>query len=544
MTDYKSAIDITDYQINKPMIELLHGTPISFEPINEYEIEIEIILRLAKVTTYRDQATSAHNLRVSKYARLIASGLGWSVNEQEKLMMACSCHDIGKIGIPDYILFKQGSLTAEEYDLVKTHTTIGHDILNDSRLPLLKEAAIIALTHHEKFDGTGYPNGLAGEEIPLSSRIIAVADVFDSLLSLRTFKPTWNINQVIHHLESNKGLHFDPVCIDAFIGNLLGALKLRDSFENDLSYAFDLTSKIKLHHPEERFQEFFKSSPVGIAMIDHLTGEFLEANQSLFNYTGYSKEEFLSLTIWDITPKEYEFQEIQQMYDLNTYGHFGPNEKEFTRKDGTQFPIMIQGFALNQNLNDARKVVWIVVQDITLTKNKEQQLSQLALHDPLTGLPNRRLLSDRIQQAITHSTRSKIPFALIILDLDHFKPVNDRFGHSIGDAVLKEVGLRIKNNLIRDSDTIARIGGDEFVIILPEIQNHKSALLIAEKIKVALHKPMDIEGYNINISGSIGIALYPEHGKDEDTLYQNADDALYKSKNSGRNSIHVYELEK
>jgi len=524
-------------------MKLIKDIPSLFNALNEHEVEIEAILRIEKAIKHRDKGTGAHTIRVSKYSGLIARHLGFSEKALDDLMLASTCHDIGKIGIPDYILYKQGALTEEEFNVMKKHAEIGHDILKDSKSPVLREAADIALCHHEKHDGTGYPRGIKGEDIPLSAKIIAVADVFDSLLSTRAYKPNWNINQVIHHLEFNKGKHFDPTCVEAFMANMLEALKLRDSFEGDLSYVFDFTSKLKLHQPEERFQELFQSSPVGIAMIDQLSGEFLEVNKQLLDYTGYTKEEFLKLTFWDITPKEYEFQEIQQMHELNTHGYFGPNEKEYIRKDGTRFPIMIQAFNASHNRkSEGRNIVWGIIQDISKTKEKEDQLHAMALHDDLTGLPNRRLLADRVRQEIAKSSRNKTKFALIAFDIDKFKPVNDRFGHIVGDTLLREISNRASIILQRSSDTISRIGGDEFIVLLPDIDSALNATLVANKIRAAFEEVFEIDGHSIYITCSMGIALYPDHGVDELKLFRLADDALYKSKNMGRNCISVSSL--
>ena len=521
-------------------MKLIKETSSLFNVLNEHEVEIEAILRIQKATHHRDKATGAHIIRVSKYSGLIARHLGYSEKELDDLMLASTCHDIGKIGIPDYILHKPGALTEEEFNIIKKHPEIGHDILKDSRSPVLREAANIALCHHEKHDGTGYPRGIKGDNIPLSAKIIAIADVFDSLLSTRTYKPSWNINQVIQYLELNKGKHFDPICVEAFMANMVEVLKLRDSFEGDLSYVFNFESMVKPHQPEERFQELFHSSPVGIAMIDQLSGEFLMVNKQLLDYTGYTKEEFLKLTIWDITPEEDESQEIQQKHDLNAYSYFGPNEKEYIRKDGTRFPIMIQTFnATDNSKSEGRNIVWGIIQDISKSKEKEDQLHAMALHDDLTGLPNRRLLADRVRQEIAKSSRNKTKFALIAVDIDKFKAVNDQFGHIIGDTLLREISTRASSVLQRCSDTICRIGGDEFIILLPDIDSVLNATLIANKIRAAFEEVFQIEGHSIYITCSMGITLYPDHGVEELILFRLADDALYKSKNLGRNCISV-----
>jgi diguanylate cyclase (GGDEF)-like protein len=204
---------------------------------------------------------------------------------------------------------------------------------------------------------------------------------------------------------------------------------------------------------------------------------------------------------------------------------------------------------------DEHDVRWVgivadIVWDIVAKKmgDDERKLLQaqkyaveiLAMHDPLTGLPNRRLLSDRIMQAIALCQRSKTIGALLLFDLDKFKPVNDTFGHEIGDLLLKEVANRTLAVLLRSSDTLARLGGDEFVVLLPQIDALSNAEAVAEKIRRTLVEPFYIDRHTLNISCSIGIAIIPEHGENQLPLMKHADDAMYLSKSHGRNCFTLY----
>ncbi|MGZ3254508.1 MAG: HD-GYP domain-containing protein, partial [Burkholderiaceae bacterium] len=178
--------------------------------------ERELIVRLTTAAEFRDPETGSHILRMSHYSELIARQLGMSYAFQKDILEAAPMHDIGKLGTPDYILLKPGKLDEHEMSIMKRHAEIGAHILQGSTSPLLRLAEEIALSHHEKFDGTGYPKALAGEAIPLSGRIIAVADVFDALTSERPYKKAWSVADARSYINDGVGKHFCPACVAAF----------------------------------------------------------------------------------------------------------------------------------------------------------------------------------------------------------------------------------------------------------------------------------------------------------------------------------------
>jgi putative two-component system response regulator len=180
------------------------------------EREEEIIFRLALAVEYRDNDTGDHTWRVARYSQIIAEALGLPPSLCHRIYLAAPLHDVGKVAVPDGILLKKGALTAEEFSVVRTHTEIGRRILDDSASELIRLAAEIAEAHHEKWDGSGYPNGLAGPAIPLAARIVAVADVFDALTTVRPYKDAMPAEQALRCLEAESAKHFDPECIKAF----------------------------------------------------------------------------------------------------------------------------------------------------------------------------------------------------------------------------------------------------------------------------------------------------------------------------------------
>lgn len=195
--------------------------------------ERETLLRLGRAGEFRDEDTGNHVVRMSKYSRIIAEELGLSEMECEDIEYAAPMHDIGKIGIPDQILLKPGKFDEVEWTLMKQHTVIGHNILSNSQSRYIQMGSVIALNHHEKYDGTGYPSGLKGREIPLVARIVAVADVFDALVSERPYKLPWSNEKAFKYIEEQSGLHFDPLCVSAFFDRLDDIRQIQSDLTND-----------------------------------------------------------------------------------------------------------------------------------------------------------------------------------------------------------------------------------------------------------------------------------------------------------------------
>lgn len=182
--------------------------------------EKETLLRLTKACEFKDCITGEHLLRIGRLSKIIALELGFEEASAEILETASPLHDIGKLAIPDNILMKKGKLTEEEFAVMKTHTTIGYEILKDSPSPYLHTGALIALNHHEKYDGSGYPNNLPGKNIPIEARIVAVADVFDSLSNHRPYKKAWSIKDTVEYIKEQQGKHLDPECVKALISKI------------------------------------------------------------------------------------------------------------------------------------------------------------------------------------------------------------------------------------------------------------------------------------------------------------------------------------
>ena len=306
-----------------------------------------------------------------------------------------------------------------------------------------------------------------------------------------------------------------------------------------------------LRENEEKLRGLYELSPVGIALTD-INGRYIEFNNAFRKICGYDREELNRLDYWDLTPKKYEAEEARQLESLQQKGHYGPYEKEYIRKDGSLIPIQLNGMLIDGK--DNQKYIWSIVEDISERKKMEKQIRELAFYDALTRLPNRRLMDDRIDQAMSASKRSGRYAALIALDLDNFKPLNDTYGHAVGDLLLLEVANRLKR-CVREVDTVARFGGDEFVVVLSELdmdreESASQARIIAEKIRVSLANPYLLRIFKNTNTGeivehhcttSIGIALFIEHKPDKMEILKRADAAMYRAKEAGRNRIQFYD---
>lgn len=225
------GVDYIVKPVSPPIVRARVRTHLSLVTASQLEKSYhDAIFMLGEASEFKDADTGAHIWRMAGYSAALAGACGWSAEACKQLRLAAPLHDIGKLGIPDAILNKPGKLSAAERAVMQRHTLIGHRILYESTAPILQMAATIALNHHERWDGSGYPNGLAGEAIPEMARIVAIADVFDALSMTRSYKDGWPLDRVIETLTQTAGAHFDPGLVDKFNGILPEILAIRDSW--------------------------------------------------------------------------------------------------------------------------------------------------------------------------------------------------------------------------------------------------------------------------------------------------------------------------
>ncbi|BES70151.1 hypothetical protein RE428_11690 [Marinobacter nanhaiticus D15-8W] len=383
--------------------------------------------------------------------------------------------------------------------------------------------------------------------------LVRLSDYGDALLVLRREK----VESRIWAGNPNKPQMKDP---DARIHP-------RKSFENwletvrgqsarwtrlDVNMALDLRrlilereEQIKRAHAEEalreselRYRATFEQAAVGVAHVA-MDGKWIMVNQKICDTLGYSRDELYTRTFQQITHPDDLAADLEQLErlekgEIETYSM----EKRYIRKDGNAIWANLT-VSLIRDRNQRARYLIAIVEDIATRKTAEERNRYLANHDTLTGLPNRAYFSDRIHEAIAHAKRDQGQFALMLLDLDRFKQVNDTLGHDIGDLLLKEVAARLQSS-IRETDVVARLGGDEFAIIQSHLASNLSPGRLAEKIVTELARPYLLDGTEIHSGTSIGITIYPDDAEDPVRLFKNADLALYRAKDSGRRTYGFF----
>jgi diguanylate cyclase (GGDEF)-like protein/PAS domain S-box-containing protein len=302
-----------------------------------------------------------------------------------------------------------------------------------------------------------------------------------------------------------------------------------------------LQAEAELRESEQRFRVAFNQAAVGLAHVAP-DGHWLMANQKLCEIVGYTQREILKLRYQDLThPDDLPYDVDLGKRMMAGEVHEQSREKRYRHKDGHYIWVNLTS-SLVWDSSGQPKYYSTVVEDISRRKQVEGELLHLANHDALTGLPNRSLLLDRLSQAIAYANRLGGEVAVLLIDLDRFKNINDSLGHDVGDTIITEVSLRLLSR-VRDGDTVARWGGDEFVVVLGDVAREDAVANFAQKLLETLSQPLMIEEHELYPAGSIGISLYPKDGDSPSMLLKNADTAMYRAKEAGRNNFQFYAQE-
>ncbi len=561
------------------------------------------IRSLALAIDAKDQYTHKHILRVQKYSVATAKQMGFAGDELKAMETGALLHDIGKLGVPEYVLLKPGRLTDDEFDKIKQHPNIGADILDPVTFPW--PVLPIVKHHHERMDGTGYPDGLKGEEIPLSARVLAVADVYDAITSSRSYRSAWTHERAMEEIKSKAGTHFDPQVVDAFCLVIDGVLAEEKALaetaaadvpalvkagvqyasgdQKDLAttarsaeavrsiqrasselwalyeVAQTLSASLGINDTLEilarKLNAIFPETGCVFLLRDFTCDDVPDAfvarsavglNSVFFDGCRTLRSDSLSLRV---ARERRAYLGVYDHDDLMPIGSSGTAWKEI----GTALivPIVHQGEMLGTiNLYHA---------DVNAFASHDQYLLEMigeraalalyngllfdrtksdAITDPLTGLFNVRHFTECVEEHIRSAANPESKgagensFALLCLDLDCFKPINDNFGHQRGDRVLCDVS-QLLSSLVGKHDVVSRYGGDEFLILLhgaTPAEAANTAWRIQETVTAYDPQLRHPKLGDLRIDVSVGIACFPDSGSDSATLLSVADAAMYANK--------------
>ncbi|MGA3066393.1 MAG: response regulator [Tepidisphaeraceae bacterium] len=533
---------------------------------------------MAKLAESRDPETGAHIERVQSFARVLAQNLSSQEDHRATvggdfirlIYQTSPLHDIGKVGIPDRVLLKPGKLDANEYSLMKTHADLGAQTLDAAlqRFPnakFLHMARDIALNHHEKWDGSGYPKGLAREQIPLCARIVALADVYDALTSRRIYKEAISHHEAKSVICAESGRHFDPAVVKAFLAAEQEFIAIKESL-GEQKIERRSTPPAAPITPGEPFKILVVEDNPGqlefladfLNSTDH---ELLTASDgaealrlfeehsprvviSDWNMPGMSGLELCRKIRAARNGKYVHFVMLTVRTDqANIIEAFDAGVDDFVAKPFNQQELLarVRAGLRSAWLHDelARKNEGSVQINLQLARLNES-LQKAAATDELTGLPNRRSALSRLDEQLELADRYSGSLAVAIVDVDHFKTINDTFGHDAGDIVLKEIS-RILLSSVRATDSVGRVGGEEFLLIFPA-RTAQEAAVCAERCRTAVESHVfTFNGAETRITISIGVAGRKSGTVERSELLKAADTALYAAKHAGRNNVNLGE---
>lgn len=517
---------------------------------------------LSHIVEFRNGESGMHVLHIQSITEILLRHLARKTDkyhlspEEISLMgMASALHDIGKILIPDHILNKPGKLSPEEFDIMKTHAAVGAEMLTEmpghTREPLMKLAYEICRWHHERHDGSGYPDGLKGDEIPLSAQIVSIADVYDALTSERVYKPPFSHEEALRMILNGECGPFDPLLLECLSEC---ADQIRDVI---FTKSDDPGKENKLHHITEELQHQQDELTVSSRTLNLLEHErtkyqfFASMSREIqFEYT--VDPDMVMISEWGA--KKLGISEIvmNPRRDEQVIACVGEHNLEklsaVLRTTTPQNPVI--QFDCEITIGGEKRWTRVICRamwsseeparytgaigkmiDIHEEHTHLQDLEHKASYDALTGLLNHANARRKIEEQMkSHPERN---YALAIFDLDHFKNANDNYGHIFGDQVLKCVAEKLSRS-IRENDIAARVGGDEFLIFMEYREN----------LPAIIHRIFSTlmgEYENFPISISMGVTRTEVVGMDYDVLFHSADQALYAVKRSGRGRYEFFD---
>lgn len=514
---------------------------------------------LSNIVEFRNGESGLHVLHIRTITELLLRHLvkmtdsyTLTADRISMIVNASALHDIGKISIPEHILNKPGRLTAEEFEIMKTHSVIGAQILESAPYAeneeLVRVAHDICRWHHERYDGNGYPDGLKGDEIPIEAQVVAVADVYDALTNERIYKPAYSHETAMQMILDGKCGSFNPVLLKC-----LTEIGPRIAEAVEKGGVPDKAPEADLSGISTRLLSSGKASSRTLALLEQerTKYQFFASMSKEIQYEYNQATDLLTLSDWgaaqlglsETIVHPFENEELQKVIRLADLTDL----RQKLRKAEPESPIVNAAYLLNTHGekrwykviarplwvgDDSTAIIGTIgkFMDVHEEHLQLQALKEKAEQDSLTKLYNHMSARDLIEGWLQNRHENKC--ALILFDLDWFKDANDSYGHMFGDKVLKEVARRINSN-IRREDIAARIGGDEFMIFTA-CQNKVES--ITERLFQSISG--NYEGFEISLS--MGVAACPRDGTNYELLFHRADQALYAAKKNGRKQYCFY----
>lgn len=535
---------------------------------------------LATAIDAREEIGMGHVRRTQIYAVETGKLMGIGSDEMNALKIGALLHDIGKLAVPDHILNKPGRLTPAELEKTKIHTSVGASILDKVGFPFPVVPTV--KFHHEAWNGGGYPNGLAGEEIPITARILAIADTYDTLRGARPYRPPVSRDHAVEFMLNAAGTRFDPKIVSVFVENLaqMEAEIRAQGLGYDISWVDPDCRDVRVGDAAgSDFFEQIKRANREVLSLYSLAREFsgslnLDETMSLFTRKVAEFVPFDTCIIYLLDGTS-EFATAAHVVGRHASRlsknrvEVGEGATGFVLKNWTSVENVDPSldFAFSDSgvgsqfvtmaslplISDRKLIGAVSLYSETLAMYQDEHLRLLetvlriaadaianalqhaeaeshAMTDPMTGLPNARHLHIQFDKEVTRAARGGTSFQMLVLDLDDFKAVNDTYGHKAGDNMLRGIANVIRQQL-REYDFLARYGGDEFVAIIPETDDDNFRGL-CERIDAAVNGFMLHIGANASarVGISLGSATYPEHGETFDQLIEAADKAMYSQK--------------
>jgi putative two-component system response regulator len=516
---------------------------------------------LSNIVEFRNGESGLHVLHIQTITEMLLDSLAvktnkYTINGRDRnlICIASALHDIGKIAIPSKILNKAGRLTPEEYEIMKTHAAEGARILNNIPLgenePLIQFGHEICRWHHERYDGRGYPDGLKGEEIPIAAQVVALADVYDALISRRVYKEPYSHEKAVEMIQNGECGAFNPILIECLLDisdeleKEIHLSSLGDNTEKNILKTVDQMAKANKLNASERTLHLLEREKTRYQFLADSSHDILfeySAMPEVITLTEWSSD-YLGLPETIVNPREDAFG--TQVFSRNDFAHLLDSLKNTTPEN----PVVEEKYLLKihgcQRWNKVvARSIWSSEEmyeyegaigkiiDIHDDMETMKQLEKLATLDSLTGLLNYDTARWRISSIL--SARGEEQYALFVVDMDNFKHVNDTYGHLFGNEVLKHMADTIKSN-IRSEDIAARLGGDEFIIFMGYKDSIESQ---ARRIFESLS-----ENYKgIECKVSMGIALTEECDGNYEMLLHMADTAMYAVKHESKDGCRFYD---